>query len=175
MIILFFAVITAVTYSLRTFQENQFKISASYILQASIDKIRSLPFASLTQRTDAPLTGITFNFGSWETAQDANAPSSPNVLRLLKPHSPPPGGGDVAAIITAPSSNVENGDLEAEIKLNSSSRVLLQDCFLEARTIFPITALFLTRAKSNLKRSQTARHRFCGSNPATLPPRRFIN
>jgi hypothetical protein len=121
MIVLFFAVITAVTYSLRAFQENQFKISASYILQASIDEIRSLPFASLVQRTNAPLTGITFNFGSWETAQDANAPSLPNVLRLLKPHSPPPGGGDVKAMIAAPSSNVENGDFEAEIKLNSSS------------------------------------------------------
>ncbi len=117
-IVLFFAVITAVTFSLRVFEEKKFEIAASQIAQASLAKIQQLPFSSLTSRTEAPLTGITFNLGLWKTAADPDAPSFPNSLRLISKYASSTGGAN--ALLTAPSSNVENGGFEAKIMLNSS-------------------------------------------------------
>jgi len=130
MIFAFFAVIAAVSYSLRAFQENRFRMAASYIVRASMDKIRSLPFAALTFRSNAPLAGITFNIGNWKTAADPDAPSAPNVLYLQK------SGlliGDTKALISAPATNVENGSIEAKIKLNSSPQNSLAGIFFRSQ------------------------------------------
>lgn len=133
MIVLFFSVIASVTYALKNFQENRFMITASYLVGASIDKIRSLPFSSLAARTDANLTGITFNLGAWKTAVAEDAPSAPNVLRLSRHHEKI---GGAAALIAAPSSNVGDGSFEAKIRLGGASTSSFAGLFFRSQDNF---------------------------------------
>ncbi len=133
MIVLFFSVIASVTYALKNFQENRFMLAASYVANASMDKMSSLPFSSLAARTNGDLTGITFNLGAWKTAVADDAPSAPNVLQLSRHHEKI---GDATALIAAPSSNVSDGSFEAKIKLNGAAANSFAGLFFRSQDNF---------------------------------------
>jgi hypothetical protein len=93
--------------------------AATRIAEAELEKIRSLPFDSLTPRTNADFIGLTFNMGDWRLASDASAPSPPKIISLLSAASSTV--ADVTGLIQPPSNELSDFTFQTKISVNPIS------------------------------------------------------
>lgn len=91
---------------------------ASFLVQQEVEAIRNTPYASLTNRTDAPFMNVPYAAGDWSVVADATAPSQPNAYRAAAPAGNPTGLTNVAIF---PSGKQDDATIEASVKVLGGS------------------------------------------------------
>lgn len=96
------------------------KAQAQFLAQEEIETIRTLPFANLTNRTNAPFIGVNYNLGTSLVKADAAALSSPNVYELLPAAS---ATNNFTSLAILPGDIYGDFTFETSLKVLSSSPV----------------------------------------------------
>lgn len=104
--------------SLRGNRSTMLYRQASFYLEEALESLRTIPYSTLTTRSNGQLLGVSINRGDWGAAAIASAPSTPNALHLPAAEST---RGDETGIIILPGNYRKNFTYEASLMVDNSS------------------------------------------------------
>ncbi|OGL74019.1 hypothetical protein A3C96_00680 [Candidatus Uhrbacteria bacterium RIFCSPHIGHO2_02_FULL_60_10] len=112
------AVYSAVLNTAFFLRRVQYSFQAMNFIQEELDKLRSLPYAELLNRTDGALLGLPFTRGTWAVKADAAASSAPNMLVLPAAKTALVGE---TGLVVLPGNYRDNFTANAKIRVGSAS------------------------------------------------------
>lgn len=104
--------------SLRATRSTMLYRQASFYLEEALESLRTIPYSTLTARTNGEILGVSVNRGDWQTVALASAPTSPNALQLPVTEAI---RGDETGLIILPGNYRRNFTYEANVMVDNAS------------------------------------------------------
>ncbi len=114
------SIFSSIFLSLRATRSTMLYRQASFYLEEALESLRTIPYSTLTTRTNGAILGVSVNRGDWGAAVVAAAPTSPNALRLTAAQA---ARGDETGLIILPGNYRRNFTYEASIMVENASPV----------------------------------------------------